>query len=145
MTTIAFDGKNLCSDTQVTSDYVAFGNASKIFKMKNGGYFAGAGDMGFVSDVARWLDGDIEDAPIPNNGEKIQGLFLCANGSITECTEALRFHKACIPWSGGTGETIAMTAMMLGFSAKKAVKTAIKLDIYSGGHVEKVKIKKALR
>lgn len=55
-------------------------------------------------------------------------------------SKPLRCFPACVPWAGGTGETIAMTAMRCGKTAQEAVELACEMDIYTSGPLQTVTV-----
>lgn len=135
MTTIAYDGKTLCVDGQVTSRGVRFGETTKLWRLKSGALLAAGGDIGLCYDIMRWLDGDA-DKPIPAADESAQLILIEPDGTAWEYSGVLiRRFPACVPWSGGTGEIIAMTAMRCGKTAREAVELAIEMDECSGAPV----------
>lgn len=130
MTTLAFDGKTLCTDSQISSGNLVFGNAEKILKLKDGSVVACAGSTSMWPAIVAWLDGG--DRPEPREGESFTGIRVFIDGSAHEIGKELRPFPACVPWSAGTGEMIAMTAMRLGKSSREAIEIACQLDVWSG-------------
>ena len=131
MTTIAYCGKYLASDTQAQSSYIRVGETQKIFK-KNGKIYAGCGNYSsiksFVEKKTELGEDDVVFEIDPNTGKCIEH---CKAG----------WYLSIPPVSIGSGCEIAMGAMMAGADAKKAVSIAIKLDTCSGGKVKSVKVK----
>ena len=140
MTTIAYDGITLATDSLITSGSLKFGYCEKIFKLKKGRYLACAGSLEILPLVVAWFNGGPEVDLVDT--DKITGIVVNGDGSAMDISNELRVFPACIPWSGGTGEEIAMTAMRCGKNAAEAVAMACELDINSGGDVQSVKIRK---
>ncbi len=141
MTTIAYDGVTLATDSRVTSDGMVFGSVCKIITLDNGGLLASAGDICLAHAVADWLNGNT-DKPQVSDKPNYMGLLLDPKAAAMEITQDMNVFPACVPWAGGSGEAYAMTAMLCGKSAIEAVKIACKLDIYSGLPVHHARHKK---
>ena len=139
MTTIAYDGKSLCVDSQVTSGNFVFGSTQKIFRLKDNRILAAAGTTGLIHSVVAWLNEEGDEPEIEDN-EGFSGILLHPDGTVEEITNELRIWPACIPWSGGTGELIAMTAMKCGKTAREAVEIACELDLMTGGKIQEAVI-----
>lgn len=140
MTTITFDGKTLAADTLVTSGSLAFGHMTKIHKLKGGGHVAMCGALAVAPEVIAWLEGG--DKPTLSEEEEFGGLFVDKRGNAFEISGNLRLHPACVPWAGGSGEHIAMAAMLCGKDAFEAVEVACKLDTKSREPIDSVRIVK---
>lgn len=115
-----------------------FGIVDKVFKLKDGRILVGAGEFDIGPAIAIWLDGG--EKPTITGDSQWSGLVLEKGKIPLAIDHSLRLAPAAIPWTGGTGEQIAMAAMVLGLSPKEAVTLACKLDIYSGGPVRTYKI-----
>ena len=139
MTTLAFDGKILAADTLVTADGMAFGHAKKIFKLKDGRYFAFCGSFALELAIIEWLNGG--EVPSILDQEGLGGIVIDKDGKAYEFNRSFRLYPACIPWAGGSGEQIAMTAMKCGKTAVQAVKVACSLDIHSREPINSVRIR----
>lgn len=131
MTTLAFDGKTLATDSLITQDGVRVGLQSKITKVRNG-VLAIAGSLEDGMAAAEWLDN--QDLPKPTL-DAFVGLLLLDDGAVVELNEKLTPMPITPPWAGGSGWQIALTAMTLGKTAPEAVAASIKLDIFSGGDI----------
>lgn len=139
MTTIAFDGKTLCADSQVTSGGLKFGAAKKLWRLESGALLAMSGDIGLCYQVMLWLNGK-SDKPTRTSDESVSGLLIEPDGSAWEYSTDLHRFPARAPWAGGTGETIAMTAMRCGKTAQEAVELACEMDIYTSGPLQTVTV-----
>jgi hypothetical protein len=140
MTTIAWDGFHLATDTKITNGDHLFGFGKKIHKLNDGSYLAAAGSQDFIYSVIDWLNGG--EKPEIKDDDRFIGLIISldenGNKMQTELSERLRKWPACVPWAGGTGEPYALTAMMCGKNAIEAVRIACEMDPYSGGQVESI-------
>jgi hypothetical protein len=130
MTTIAFDGSVLATDSQVTNSDLICGTTAKIFKLKNGALVALCGSLSLQALVAAWLDGG--DRPEIQEDDNLNGIICYADGTAFEISRGLRMFPATIPWAGGSGQTVALTAMHCGKNAVEAAWMACVLDIHSG-------------
>jgi len=140
MTTIAYDGITLATDSLVSSGSVAFGTGKKLFKLKEGCYAALAGNLALMPEILSWLQGGPK--PELQEDEEIGGLYIDKKGVPWEFDNSLRLFPACIPWGGGSGGHIALTAMKCGKSAAEAVEVACELDLRSRGPVVSVEVKR---
>jgi hypothetical protein len=136
MTTIAYDGKTLATDSQLSCQNLKFGTVPKIFDLKDGSVGAFCGDYEMVEAIINWLNGDAEK-PEPNEKYSASGIMIPKDGSgPIEITCRYNTFKTCTPWAGGSGDVIALTAMKCGKSAIEAVEIACELDMNSGGPVQ---------
>jgi ATP-dependent protease HslVU (ClpYQ) peptidase subunit len=137
MTTIAWDGFVLATDSLITNGSHIFGTGEKIHRLKNGGYLAAAGAQDLIYSVVAWLDG--AEKPEIKDDDSFIGLivYVDENGVVSadELSGKLRRWPACLPWAGGSGEAFALTAMKCGKDAIQAVEIACQMDIYSGGKI----------
>jgi hypothetical protein len=138
LTTIAFDGKTLAADSLVLSGNLKFGYQDKIYKLKDGRYLATAGDICVIPSVIAWLNGG--EKPILPVESNFIAILLGKKGQFFEIDKDLLIYPACIPWVGGSGDTIALTAMHCGKTAFEAVEIACKLDHCSGGEIKQIQI-----
>lgn len=134
MTTIAYDGKLLAADTQVTcqNSFVA-GFVNKIHKLSDGSYVAFAGNMNALPSILDYFETGKE--PELKNVE-FECLHISANGIAHDYYNDLQRGPAVIPWVGGSGAQIALSAMHCGKNAYEAVELACKLDIRTGGDIQ---------
>jgi ATP-dependent protease HslVU (ClpYQ) peptidase subunit len=140
MTTIAFDGKTLATDSQMTAGNTAFSSTVKIFKIKGGRYLAFAGRSDMQRELIAWLEGG--ERPEIGEDVEIDAIVVDAKGNAVQFGASLRIMPVVVPWAGGSGAAFALTALTLGQDAVAAVEVACKLDIYSGGPVQSVRIGK---
>lgn len=131
MTTIAFDGKTLASDSLVTCDGMICGDVTKIHRI-DGGYIGCAGDLSDIASVVYWLQGTSDK---PKDVSVFSAIIVLDDGRAFEMDERMVRFQCAIPNAVGSGAKYALTAMKLGKSASEAVEVAISMDIYSGGEV----------
>jgi ATP-dependent protease HslVU (ClpYQ) peptidase subunit len=138
MTTIAYDGKSVCTDSQITSRNSVFGFSRKVFRLESGAIVAFCGKMVLAYAVMLWLDGKAE-RPAVVDAEGFTALLVEPDGSAWEYDESLSRCPACVPWAGGSGELIVATAMRCGKTAREAVAIACELDVYTGGEIQEMR------
>lgn len=151
MTTIAWDGVTLASDSQSTnSDAVISLSEKKIFTPQDSGWsingervlsIGTSGDCGIEEQLFSLLQDNLtykaEFTPEPDfaaiaiTGEGRAWLINKDEGK-THASIWLRKESVAI----GSGHMIAKAAMKLGKTAAEAVQLAIEMDIYSGGAVQ---------
>ena len=142
MTTIVFDGKTLAVDSQVTTGSVILGVRNKIQDI-NGYFVAGCGNTDGIDLVVGYL---LEGKERPSGLSANDADVLFVNKETGEAFRAfgdtLVMSKAVIPFFGGSGAEIAQGAYQVCNDPIKALKVAMKLDVYTGGPINMVKIEK---
>ena len=142
MTTIVFDGKTLAVDSQVTTGSVILGVRNKIQDI-NGYFVAGCGNTDGIDLVVGYL---LEGKEKPSGLSANDADVLFVNKETGEAFRAfgdtLVMSKAVIPFFGGSGAEIAQGAYQVCNDPIKALKVAMKLDVYTGGPINMVKIEK---
>ena len=99
---------------------------------------ASAGDYSLIPDIVAWLNGGDKPEILPDT--IYMGVLIGPDKQVSEISKELKIFPSCTPWAGGSGESVALTAMLCGKTAEEAVKLACKLDVFSGLPVKKVKI-----
>lgn len=143
MTTIAYKDGWLACDSLVTCGDHAVEYAPKMHKV-GGVVFAHAGDMfaGYrIRDFLRG-GGDIHDLKIPEIKRQDFVCLVFGGGNLYYLNSDLYLQKinSCKPYAVGSGEQFALGAMYAGASAEEAVKIASKMDIRTGGRVQKINL-----
>lgn len=133
MTTIAWDGKTLASDSQSNTSFAVQNKIKKIHVVGDK-VIATSGCRGtalsFVNGEFDRFPNDEADALVVH---KKTG--KCFYQGHMAAIEQGKIHAI------GSGSDFAMGAMLAGATSVEAVKIAIKLDPNSGGRVQSVKIK----
>lgn len=139
MTTIAFDGKLLAADTQITgNDCFVAGYGNKIHKLSDGSYIAFAGSMNAMPAIIDYFETGKEPE---NKDVQFECLHIDSTGIAHDYYNNMQKGFAVIPWVGGSGAQIALSALHCGKNAYQAVELACKLDIRTGGDIQSVEIK----
>lgn len=135
MTTIAWDGSTLASDSQEQDDYIEQHASRKLYRIKNtlvGLAGCSASGIQFVEWVKR---GEMPDERPKFSGD-FCALVIRPNGKAYEYGSSLTPMPAGRKTAIGSGRGPALGALLAGVSARDAVKIAIKLDPNSGGPVK---------
>lgn len=145
MTTIAWDGKNIATDSRATKgNNILQGNIVKLhkvegtFKDENLIAIGAAGSLSRLEDIVDWISkgGKPEEMPpgTLNSTDMTSTLVITNKGCW--CFEFDK-HPFKVPgkYAIGSGSEFAISAMSLGISAMDAVHHAIKHDCFSGGPV----------
>ena len=139
MTVIAFDGVTLASDSRCT-DGADNNEVRKIWRLKNGYLFGGAGEAGFCAAVRHWLEISIGRKRSPDK-PSIYGDTLPTFAGLLIRPDGMCFlldpHLAPIetlggPQAVGSGASHAITLMRNGHSAASAVKTIVDQQLADG-------------
>ena len=147
MTVIAWDGKTLAADTLMSDGSDQF-QTIKIFRLKDGRLFGGAGHAGYAARVLEWLGNGSKKKDRPDLATFAKASFegLLIDGC---CCFLLDGYLAPIPVSGnraaiGSGASHALTLMATGLSAAQAVQTIIDKQLADGvgGEVQTLTLSK---
>jgi hypothetical protein len=136
MTTIAWDGETLATDSQGTlGDHKSGGAHKKLFR--NVGPFVAVALSGelrsFPSVLESFKTGDVTEDSL-----EVAGLCVDQHGKAWEFDGYhWTFEKVKAKTAMGTGWALATAAMQGGADAPLALKIACKLDLYSGGRIQK--------
>lgn len=139
MTTIAYDGQVLATDSLLTGNGLVFSRSTvKALRLDDGSILACAGDAATLYMLADWVAG------IGDHDEKLRSggftaIMVTEDGALEIDCNLCPFPVTA-PWACGSGEAIAMTAMHIGKSAVEAVYVASELDTCTGGAVVEYKL-----
>ncbi|EKO5631350.1 hypothetical protein P0X41_002326 [Escherichia coli] len=151
MTTIAWDGKTLASDTQASSgDVVCSYTEQKIYTPPESGWevcgskvvaLGCSGDCGAEMELQELLRNNLTYASEFLPTFSFTALAIIGAGRAYIISKEKGETRASIslqvePYAIGSGGLIARTAMHCGKNAREAVQVAIDLDCYSGGSVD---------
>lgn len=130
MTTVAWDGKTLAVDSQITTGQIRR-RGRKMFVITDGSIMAGSGTFTQVLLMKDWLDSDRVDKP-PARLNDAHAIWINKDGAFY-VDENLRpmpieENRGAI----GSGAEIAQAALDMGLTAVEAVKLACRRDIHSG-------------
>lgn len=134
MTVIAYDGKSLAADRQITTGSVIEGFQKKIYEWSRG-VWSSAGRVDDAEAFRKWLD----------SREKTK-LHKSFHGIYSEDGEVWEVYSNLVPFKAtpgtglGDGGQLATAFMGEGYTAEEAVKAVCKYNIYCGGKVDVVDV-----
>lgn len=159
MTSIAFDGKTLATDSRCCSGNIIISdNKQKLILVKGTNKenkctkiygervlaFALCGDATVASGfIYNFINGTMDKfiKPINDEDSGFTGVFITNKSIYTNCHGDLNFCSYPLQLFGeGSGLPFIMSALELGLDAIEAVKHAIKFDAGSGGEVQSVRL-----
>jgi hypothetical protein len=135
MTTIAWDGATLASDSACTASFLSYGHEKIFASQDKTSLYAVCGEMAMALAFVRWLDSDSDKYPDSVSGDWAVLDYDIATQNMTLYTNSEHGMPVYAPFAMGSGASYAQTAMVLGFTAEEAVTVAIELDGSSGGDV----------
>ena len=134
MTTVAYDGKTLAVDSLVTGGFMH--TTSKVFRLRDGSYGAGAGVMSSIQRFFREFDGD--PATIPEGD--FDAVVMHLDGRVVHYSgDGLILDITGSKYALGSGSAFALGALCAGKTSAVAVAIACDLDENSGLPVETIK------
>lgn len=140
MTTIAWDGKTLAADRQLTASGVPF-LTTKAHRLPDGSLFASCGALEGNAAVHQWLR-DGGDKPVMDKDDDFDGLLIKPDGSAWMLNKKLHLIAIESPqFATGSGRDFALAAMRMGKTAREAVEFACELDIWSGMGVTELSVR----
>jgi hypothetical protein len=155
LTTVAWDGKTLASDSMSTGPGGFYrGKVKKLFHLKSGGIMGQAGDADCRA-IIQLLDSIKDGADLPSRAEleatRTDGDYILVlpdksawNVSIAYDGEGRFFGEVSEIrekfYAIGHGEDIAFTVMSLGLSSVEAIKEACKWSAVSRGPIQTLKL-----
>ena len=138
MTTIAYDGVSLCSDSLMTCSGVRVGTMDKIFRLPDGGLLGVAGHASAMAVISRWLESGCPDKP--EDDIDFTALWIKKDGTVWCIESDFNPYPMSGPCTIGSGGDIALAALTLGKTAREAVELGIQLDCISGGEIQELRL-----
>lgn len=142
MTTIAYKWPHISTDSQGTRGDMVSNVKWEKHKEVDGYHFFFSGDPRYLDAMIEcyFTGGKVEDSEfisciVVTPEKDIELITFSEDGAVVPGEIKKEEHYAI-----GSGMEFAISAMDLGYSAKKAVKYACQRDIYSGGKVRTWKI-----
>jgi ATP-dependent protease HslVU (ClpYQ) peptidase subunit len=141
MTTIAYRDGVLASDSRLTFvDYVCTDKCIKVWALPDGTLFGASGDNeGGLALLKSLRAGEPMKTEVDSDFTAIRilpkGQIFITEGKLWD-----RWPERFV--AIGSGGKYALAAMRSGADAVTAVKAGIALDIYSGGRIQQVKLKR---
>lgn len=151
MTTIAFDGRTVAADRQMTIGGTAVKSPfAKISRVKYEGAKSvvgfSSGNVCHVAPVIDWMHrgcpNDDTKPDIHTEGKDFSLMLVNAAG-VFYATESLNLIPiGNIPWAIGSGADFALGAMAAGASAKRAILLTMDLDTSTGMGIDVLRLLK---
>jgi ATP-dependent protease HslVU (ClpYQ) peptidase subunit len=140
VTTIAYRDGVLASDSRLTlGEVICTDKCKKIWRLADGGLFGASGNNESGLIVLKALQ---KDTPLPKLDGEMYAIHIRPNGRIYVSEGRLWDHWPEAFIACGSGQQAALAAMRSGADAVTAVKAGIALDVYSGGRVQKLELKR---
>lgn len=148
MTTIAFDGKTVAADRQVTVGGTPVkAPFPKITRVTYRGVKSivgfTCGNVCHVMPVIEWIKNEcpMDDAPdIHNEGKDFSLMLVNADGVFYSSESLILVPLGMVKWAVGSGSDFALGAMAAGANAKRAVTLTMGLDVSTGMGIDVLKV-----
>lgn len=142
MTTICFRDGIFAADSLVNEDGIICGYTKKIHKCEDL-YYGVSGNIDVIHEFGNFLLGSEYDKVFLQE-EKTSFSAIVVDSrkkTVVYYTKRLKPEISDFPFHAiGSGKDIARGALLMGASAKKAVECAAKLDGYTGGKIQVVRV-----
>lgn len=142
MTTIAWDGKTIATDSRWTRGEGIISSDADAKMIRRAGYRFFV--TGLFADAEPLIDAFLSGRDTCS--EKLSVTVYAEKGGhvmrVGADKGAIWKESAKVPDAAGSGWGHAITAMDMGADARTAVKMAIKRDSYSGGKIRTYRVKK---
>lgn len=148
MSVLAWDGRLLATDRQITSGSTIATSMRK--QQRHGDELLGYVGSAAASIAMRdWCIDGAAVAQFPKIKPEVTAVLVVvhADGTLSEYSAepfAIRYD-AGQPFAVGSGEAAALAAMRCGKSAEEAVRIACEVDIYCGGGVDVSVLREGVR
>lgn len=137
MTCIATDGLTLAADSRMTAEgLIVNDDAIKAFRAKDGSAVGCAGNCESIARARRWFEDGEDFERIPNlKDDDFAALILRPDGRIEWMGRGFAPVAYAAPTAIGSGDELAIGAMLCGKSPAEAVQIAIARMSTCGGPV----------
>lgn len=113
----------------------------KVIRLDDGRLLGHTGYAYDIRPLAKWLNDGAKLEEVPKfNADCFGAILLELDGTLTSLGHDGRACPSALPAAIGSGEEIAMGAMLAGASAKRAVEIACQLDMRSGGKITELRL-----
>src|SRR5687768_11861660 len=134
MTTIATDGRSMAGDgAQFMNEIQRASNAAKVVRLPDGGLVGCSGNSHDCEAFRQWLIGG-QVGPRPR-AKSLSVLHLQPDGTLLYYNQSGPGVVAEFPAAVGTGNELALGAMLAGASPKRAVEIAAERDPFTAGRI----------
>lgn len=142
MTTVVFKDGVFAADSLVTADSYTEGYTNKVRRVGNI-YIGWAGNLCALEEFLKFIAGEPFNRAYLEDKESRYD-FIVVNKETREVTE---YNRNLIPtrldmdyYAIGSGRSLAIGALLMGASPKKAVEIASKVDRTTGGKITVTKV-----
>lgn len=132
MTTIATDGKTMAGDSLTTGGNHRVAFHPKVKRAADGSLFGCSGLSWCGERFARWMT---EGGEKPELHDEFSALVLKPDGTVEYYCQKLEPVSYVVPMAIGSGDDLAIGAMLAGKTPAEAVAIAIERDKNSGGTI----------
>lgn len=133
MTIIAYDGKSLAADRQVTYGSTIANYRKKLVKW-SGGWWTSTGRLIDHSRFAGWL----ENRETKFKPHKDFEAIFSENGKVYEVDRDLNPWECPVPHAAGDAGQVALALMRTGYTAEEACNACCDINVFCGGKVDVV-------
>lgn len=134
MTTIATDGWSMAGDSLASCNAYILNYAPKVHRTEDGKIFGCTGLQADAIKFREWMMyGQVTEPPTVDEG--FGALVLNQDGSILSYGKDMTPCPWIAPAAIGSGDELAMGAMLAGASPERAVEIAMMRDRKSGGEI----------
>lgn len=145
MTTIAWDGTTLASDSRCSSETRSI-SVRKIRELADGSLVGFAGTTTNMKRVVEWLDAGSDPELKPKLRGDTEVLVIRPDGTAIEYDKTLEpIEMKDVVAAIGSGGEYAIGAMEAGLSAVQAVEIACRRDPSSQGPIDELQLRKRRR
>lgn len=144
MTTIATDGLSMAGDSLVTAGKEVVGYTVKVVRLKDGRIVGTSGCCFQTVKFVEYLENPKGKKP-EFEGDEFSALILNTDGTVDYMNKEFVPVRYLTPMTIGSGDGIALGAMLAGKSPVEAVAIAITRDTCSGGDIVSLSIEKPVR
>lgn len=140
MSTIAFRRGIMAADSRGTSGDIIRGKVRKLYQLADGRVVGIAGDVGYEPEFIAWLDDGAkpENRPDFSGASSFSALVGSTEGFVVYGRELRCQVIGADFYAIGSGNEIALGAMAMGASARRAVELACDFDVYTGGEINEI-------
>ena len=143
MTTIAWDGMTVASDSQSTEGEIrGLHPCKKLIKYK-GNIYAFAGTISSCKEVIRWLKRGGKKTDVPEMADMDFAVLQFKDGKCFLYCADFSPSQILPPYTMGTGKEVALGAILAGVTAQEAVRITCDVDINSGLPVQHYEVSDA--
>lgn len=142
MTTVAWDGRTLAADRQVSAgnDIVAY--VVKVRRCADGRLIGACGSLDVMAALLDWLEQGGERPDCMGDKNAAEAIEIMPDGAVWNHLQHARVRLVSGPTAIGSGSGYARAAMECGKPAAEAVKIAAKFDAGTGGKIDALHLRK---